>query len=84
MQKFHSDFYGASLTLLMLGFIRPEYDYVSKESLIEDIKVDCDVAKKSLDRENYRSLEHDDWLRNFSWAKSTDVKEAEKEVLGET
>lgn len=38
----------------MLGFIRPEYDYVSKDSLIEDIMTDCRVAERSLKREGWR------------------------------
>lgn len=48
------DFYGTQLNLLILGYIRPEYDYVSTEALIEDIRVDCEVARKSLLREAYQ------------------------------
>ncbi|KKK12194.1 hypothetical protein ARAM_003800 [Aspergillus rambellii] len=48
------DFYGATLNLLMLGYIRPEYDYVSLEALVEDIRVDCEVARRSLMRSAYR------------------------------
>ncbi|KAL1982990.1 hypothetical protein VTN96DRAFT_605 [Rasamsonia emersonii] len=48
------DFYSTRLHLLILGYIRPEYDYVSLEALIEDIRVDCEVARKSLQREAYR------------------------------
>jgi riboflavin kinase len=53
--KFHKlpDFYGTQLKLLILGYIRPEYDYVSLEALIEDIRVDCEVARKSLQRPAY-------------------------------
>ncbi|KAL5333436.1 riboflavin kinase-domain-containing protein [Aspergillus crustosus] len=56
--KFHKlpDFYGTKLNLLMLGFIRPEYDYVSVEALVEDIRVDCEVARASLLREGYRDF----------------------------
>jgi riboflavin kinase len=66
------DFYGAPLNLLVLGFIRPEYDYVSKESLIDDIRTDCDVAKSSLERGSYRGFEEPgsepgNWLRDFRW-----------------
>jgi riboflavin kinase len=72
LHSFAADFYGSPLNLLILGFIRPEYDYVSKESLIEDIKTDCDVARKSLERESYRRVglegEGKEWLLNFSWA----------------
>ncbi|RAK83406.1 dienelactone hydrolase [Aspergillus costaricaensis CBS 115574] len=48
------DFYGTPLNLLILGYIRPEYDYVSSEALIEDIRVDCEVARRSLQRPAYR------------------------------
>ncbi|KAJ5605833.1 hypothetical protein N7510_008614 [Penicillium lagena] len=48
------DFYGTPLHLLILGYIRPEYDYVSLEALVEDIRVDCEVARQSLMREAYR------------------------------
>lgn len=48
------DFYGTKLNLLILGYIRPEYDYVSMEALIEDIRVDCEVARQSLLREAYQ------------------------------
>lgn len=82
MHKFHSDFYGASLNLLMLGFIRPEYDYVSKESLIEDIMTDCDVARQSMERPTYIKFQDEDWLKEFAWREETDVKEVERKVLG--
>lgn len=48
------DFYGTQLNLLILGYIRPEYDYVSLEALVEDIRVDCEVARQSLMRQAYR------------------------------
>ncbi|KAI5306831.1 hypothetical protein KEM55_008490 [Ascosphaera atra] len=47
-------FYSTPLNLLVLGYIRPEYDYVSREALIEDIRVDCEVAVRSLKRPAYR------------------------------
>ena len=53
------------MNLLICGFIRPEYDYVSKESLIEDIRTDIEVARKSLERENYTELRGETWLMGF-------------------
>jgi riboflavin kinase len=71
LASFAADFYDAPLNLLILGFIRPEYDYLSKESLIDDIKTDCDVARNSLARDAYRRVglegEGKDWLLDFSW-----------------
>lgn len=54
------------MKLLMLGFIRPEYDYVSKESLIKDIKVDIEVTKRSLERDGYKVFREEKWLLDFS------------------
>lgn len=65
MHAFNHDFYGARMNLLICGFIRPEYDYVSKESLIEDINVDIEVAKRSLDREAYLKLKEEEYLLEF-------------------
>ncbi|EEQ31856.1 riboflavin kinase [Microsporum canis] len=77
--QFHHfpDFYGTPLNLLILGYIRPEYDYVSREALIDDIRIDCDVARRSLKRKAYAVFLNDEetsdqkadearaWLRRF-------------------
>lgn len=55
------DFYSTTLNLLILGYIRPEFDYVSRDALVEDIRLDCEVARKSLERDAYvRYLADDD------------------------
>ncbi|KAI9761540.1 MAG: hypothetical protein M4579_000931 [Chaenotheca gracillima] len=51
LTDFLEDFYGSHLNLLILGFIRPEYDYVDRDSLIDDIRTDIEVSKRSLERE---------------------------------
>ena len=63
LHSFAADFYGATLSLIILGFIRPEYDYVSREALVEDIREDIRVAQRSLEREGYVSWKGDGWLR---------------------
>jgi riboflavin kinase len=50
------------MNLLILGFIRPEYDYVSAESLVRDITIDIEVAKRSLERDGWREWAEDEWL----------------------
>lgn len=65
MRDFETDFYESHMNLLILGFIRPELDYVSKESLIEDIKTDIDVAGRSLSRRAYANLARDPYLVEF-------------------
>lgn len=47
LHEFGADFYGVEMRLLITGFIREEKDYAELEALIEDINVDCDVARKS-------------------------------------
>ncbi|KAK3717370.1 riboflavin kinase [Vermiconidia calcicola] len=66
MHGFEVEFYGSHMNLIILGFIRPEYDYVSKESLIDDIKTDIDVAGRSLARDAYASFKNDSYLLEFS------------------
>jgi riboflavin kinase len=65
MHSFPHDFYGRHLNLSILGFIRPEYDYVSKDSLIADIKEDIEVARRSLARPAYQKIMQDPYLLTF-------------------
>lgn len=60
MHDFPTSFYGHPLSVILLGYIRPELNYVSKEKLIEDINTDVRVALKSLARDE--------------WARFADVK----------
>ena len=53
MHEFPNDFYSVQMNILILGYIRSEFDYMSKEALIEDIMTDISVAKKSLERLAY-------------------------------
>jgi riboflavin kinase len=62
LHNFEADFYGAELSLVILGYVRPEYDYVSKEALVEDIREDIRVAQRSLEREGYAVWKGDGWL----------------------
>lgn len=65
MHDFEQDFYGSHMNLIILGFIRPEYDYVSLESLVEDIRTDIQVAKDSLAREAYVKFKGEGSLVEF-------------------
>lgn len=52
LHDFREDLYGAKMRVLLTGFIREERgDYANVGELIADIKLDCDVARKSLNRE---------------------------------
>ena len=70
LYKFPEDFYGSKMAISILGFIRPEYDYVSVESLIADINEDVEVTKRSLDREKWREAMKDPYL----WGSEEQVK----------
>ncbi|XP_068250971.1 riboflavin kinase isoform X2 [Palaemon carinicauda] len=48
MHTFEEDFYGSELKVVMLGYIRPEKNFSSLESLIEAIKNDIAEADKKL------------------------------------
>jgi riboflavin kinase len=50
------------MAISILGFIRPEYDYKSVESLIADINEDIEVTKRSLDRPRWREAMKDPFL----------------------
>lgn len=54
MHEFKADFYGYEMRALVLGYIRPELDYTSKEALIEDIELDKKVALNCLARAAYQ------------------------------
>jgi len=62
LHKFKQDFYERDIAISILGFIRPEYDYVSVESLIEDINEDIEVTKRSLAREAWERRRNDPYL----------------------
>ncbi|KDQ64773.1 hypothetical protein JAAARDRAFT_28411 [Jaapia argillacea MUCL 33604] len=59
MHDFKSDFYGHDLKVIVLGYIRPELDYVSREALIQDIQTDIKVALNSLARPAYEKFKSD-------------------------
>jgi len=65
MHDFKTDFYDSHMNVIILGFIRPEYDYVSKDSLIDDIKTDIDVAGESLSRPAYAKYRSEPFLLDF-------------------
>ncbi|KAI8931646.1 hypothetical protein NX059_011296 [Plenodomus lindquistii] len=77
LHNFEHDFYGATLSLIILGFIRPEYDYVSKEALVEDIREDIRVAQRSLEREAYGVWQGDAWLRPGTVEGGKNIREGE-------
>ena len=56
IHKFGRDFYGAQLKFNILGYIRPELDYTTKEALIDDINKDIIIAKRVLHTDEYKKF----------------------------
>lgn len=88
LANFDKDFYGAELSLIILGFIRPEYDYVSKDALVEDIREDIRISQRSLAREAYDACKSDPWLRGEGGQEAGQVtgeeaKDGDKRKAGE-
>lgn len=62
MHPFEADFYGLEMRVVVLGYIRSEYNYVSKEALIDDIEMDKRVAINSMARPLYQDYSTDPFL----------------------
>lgn len=62
MNNYDKDFYNLNLKIIILGYVRPELDYVSKESLIEDIEIDKKVSLNSLQRASYLNFKSDEFF----------------------
>lgn len=67
LHEFEGDFYGVEMRLLIVGFIREETDYDDLQGLVEDIHLDCDVARRSLDRETWALRETGQGTLDGSW-----------------
>lgn len=67
LHEFGADFNDVEMRVFITGFIREERDYDEVQELIEDIKVDCDVARNSLDREAWVLRETGQGTLDGSW-----------------
>ncbi|QLG73994.1 hypothetical protein HG535_0F05060 [Zygotorulaspora mrakii] len=56
IHKFNKDFYGAKVKFCILGYLRPELDYTTKEALIKDINIDIYKSLSVLSKDSYKSL----------------------------
>ncbi|KAI1200218.1 hypothetical protein F5X97DRAFT_332215 [Nemania serpens] len=57
LHSFGADFYDATMRLLILGFVRDERDYSGLDALVDDIRIDCEVARQSLARAAWTPVE---------------------------
>ncbi|KAI4296627.1 hypothetical protein L6164_036572 [Bauhinia variegata] len=63
LHKFDEDFYGEELRLVIVGYIRPEANFSSLESLIDKIHEDGRISERALDLPLYSSYKNDPYLR---------------------
>merc|ERR1711939_29218 len=59
LHDYGEDFYGEYMSAVVLGFIRPEYDYNSLDALVDDINTDKKVAAASVARPSYETFARD-------------------------
>lgn len=67
LDKFAADFYGVNMRLLIVGYIRDEKNYEGLDALIEDINTDCEVARRSLEREAWKPSGQQGGTLDGSW-----------------
>ena len=53
IHKFSHSFYGADLSAVICGYLRPELDYEGIEALKKDIQLDVDIGLENLSKEGY-------------------------------
>lgn len=66
LHDFGEDFYGEELRLVVVGYIRPEANFPSLESLIARIQEDGRIAEKALDLPLYLKYKNDPYLVSSS------------------
>ncbi|GAA6064582.1 hypothetical protein JCM10212_006466 [Sporobolomyces blumeae] len=79
LHEYPSDFYGKELRVVMLGFVRPEYNYSSMDALIKDIDTDKRVALASVaddaTRPNYATYKDDPFFYKASELREPTIEE---------
>ncbi|KAL9257486.1 Bifunctional riboflavin kinase/FMN phosphatase-like protein [Drosera capensis] len=65
LHDFKEDFYGEELDLVVVGFIRPEANFPSLESLIEKIHEDGRIAERALELPLYSKHRDDPYLTSL-------------------
>ncbi|KAJ6938083.1 hypothetical protein NC651_004699 [Populus alba x Populus x berolinensis] len=66
LHEFDGDFYGEELRLVIVGYIRPEANFSSLESLIAKIHEDRRIAERALDIPTYSKYRDDPYLKGAS------------------
>uniref|UniRef100_A0A2K5RTQ6 Riboflavin kinase n=1 Tax=Cebus imitator TaxID=2715852 RepID=A0A2K5RTQ6_CEBIM len=63
MHTFKEDFYGEILNVAIVGYLRPEKNFDSLESLISAIQGDIEEAKKRLDLPEHLKIKEDNFFQ---------------------
>ncbi|KAJ4703375.1 bifunctional riboflavin kinase/FMN phosphatase-like [Melia azedarach] len=66
LHEFDEDFYGEELHLVIVGYIRPEANFPTLESLIAKILDDRKIAERALDLPLYSKYRDDPYLKTTS------------------
>ncbi|BBN67830.1 riboflavin kinase/FMN hydrolase [Prunus dulcis] len=64
LHDFDEDFYGEELRLIIVGYIRPEANFSSLQSLIEKIHHDRKVAEEALDLPLFSKYKDDPYIKS--------------------
>ncbi|KAL4334032.1 hypothetical protein GQ457_07G028750 [Hibiscus cannabinus] len=64
LHEFNEDFYGEELRLVIVGYIRPEVNFPSLESLVAKIHEDKRMAERALDLPLYSKHKDDPYLNS--------------------
>ncbi|XP_076845207.1 riboflavin kinase [Brachyhypopomus gauderio] len=63
IHKFKEDFYGQMLSVVLVGYIRPERGFSSLDELITAIRSDIEEAQRNLDLPEHLKLKEDNFFR---------------------
>ncbi|XP_075503412.1 bifunctional riboflavin kinase/FMN phosphatase isoform X1 [Primulina tabacum] len=63
LHDFNKDFYGEDLQLVIVGYVRPEANFPSLETLIAKIYEDREIAERALDLPLYLKYKEDAYLK---------------------
>ncbi|EYU27900.1 hypothetical protein MIMGU_mgv1a0086242mg, partial [Erythranthe guttata] len=66
LHDFDEDFYGEDLRLVIVGYIRPEANFPSLESLVAKIHEDKKIAEEALELPLYLKYRDDSYLNTSS------------------
>ncbi|KAJ4823829.1 hypothetical protein Tsubulata_035535 [Turnera subulata] len=66
LHEFDEDFYGEELCLVIIGYIRPEANFPTVDSLIAKIHEDRQIAERALDLPLYSKYRDDPFLKGSS------------------